>query len=127
MANIRIECTADGLTGNWIEYRTAWTRGDTKRLDAATTEDDILDLITGKIAKCNIVTADGNVIDTADGLTVEAIDELDETLAQWVVASVYQMIAAKRRLGNLSASVSSSTNGKVTVPTPIKTTTNESA
>jgi len=127
MANIRIDCTAEDYSGNWVEYRSAWTRGDTKRLDAATSEEDILDLIAGKVAKCNVTTAEGNVITSPDGLTVDAINELDEVVAQWVVASVYQFIAAKRRLGNLSASVSSSTNGKVTIPTPTQMTTSEAA
>jgi hypothetical protein len=127
MATIRIDCTAEEYSGNWIEYRSAWTRGDTKRLDAATTEEDILDLIAGKVAKCHVTTAEGNVIDSPDGLTVEAIDDLDEVLAQWLIASVYQFIAAKRRLGNLSASVSSSTNGKVTIPTQTQATATNGA
>lgn len=127
MANIRIDCTADGFESNWIEYRPAWTRGDTKRLDNATDEGEIIDLIASKIAKCHITAEDGSVIDSPDGLTVEAIDELDETLAQWLVASIYRMIGVKRQLGNLSASASSSTNGRATIPTQTQAKATETA
>ena len=52
MATIRIECSADGFEENWIEYSAAWTRGDTKRLDSAGDEGEILELITSKVVRC---------------------------------------------------------------------------
>lgn len=114
MGNIRITCAAEGFEANWIEYRPTWTRGDTKQLDGASGEEDVIALIAGKVAKCNIIGVDGSVIESAEQLTVDAIDGLDEVLAQWLVASIYRMIGVKRQLGNLSASASSATNGRVT-------------
>ena len=111
MATIRIECSADGFEENWIEYSAAWTRGDTKRLDGAGDEGEILELITSKVVRCHIVTAGGRVIDDGAMLTPDDVDEMDEVLAQWIVASIYRMIGVKRSLGNLSALPSSPTNG----------------
>ena len=121
MATIRINCSAEGFDDNWVEYSASWTRGETRRLDEAGDEETILAIIAAKIVRCHIVTADGGVLESSDDLTMDAVGEMDETLAAWLVRSLYEMVARKRVLGNVSASVSSATNGKATMPTPTKT------
>lgn len=121
MATIRINCSAEGFDDNWVEYSASWTRGETRRLDEAGDEETILAIIAAKIVRCHIVTADGGVLESSDDLTMGAVGEMDETLAAWLVRSLYEMVARKRVLGNVSASVSSATNGKATMPTPTKT------
>ncbi|MCB0043282.1 MAG: hypothetical protein KDE23_26520, partial [Caldilinea sp.] len=88
-----------------------------KRLDGAGDEGEILELITSKVVRCHIVTAGGRVIDDGAMLTPDDVDEMDEVLAQWIVASIYRMIGVKRSLGNLSALPSSPTNGSAKTAT----------
>lgn len=121
MATIRINCTAEGLDHNWIEYSSSWTRGETRRLESAEDEDVILAIISGKVVRCHIECADGTVLETGESITMEAVGDMDETLAAWLVQSLYTMIARKRVLGNVSASALLATNGKATMPTPTKT------
>lgn len=106
---VKLTCTAEGFEQNSIELWPRWTRNDTKRLDGI--EDEAyIEFLREKLAGVHleIYGNDGKVIDTiesAEELTDEAFDELDEVLIGWLGGALYTFIGNRRTLGNLSARV----------------------
>ena len=113
---MRIDCTAEGHEDNWIVVQTPWTRGDTKALAAANTDEALIEVLGQKLEACHIITAHGGVIDAPGDIDDESIDEIDETVWGWLMGALFAFIGRRRSLGELSARVSSATNGKTPVP-----------
>lgn len=122
MANtVRIDCNAPGFEDSWIEHRVKWTRGQSVRWDALTDDAEIVATLASQAAACHIVVTPTLTVDSPSELTVDAFYEMDEVLASWLVTTIARMVASRRVLGNVSASVSYNTNGETVRPTPTKT------
>lgn len=122
MDSVRIQCSEGGYEGNYIDVVPRWTRGDTKRLDAATDE-SYFELLREKLTGLHleIYATDGQIVGTIDDpadLSIESFDELDEVVAAWIGAALWTYVGNRRRLGNASALVLSNTSDK---PAPTKT------
>ena len=105
-----IRCEAEGFTGNWIEYRSAWTRREIEGLNGNINE-DFLKLIRPKIVALNVELPTGMTIDRAENLTVENLFDVDILLWAWVSESPLIAIAMRAGLGKASGRPSFSHNG----------------
>jgi len=110
---IRISCTIEGMEENWIEYDlTGWTLRDTTSLDVANGEriDDMFEMLRNRATGVHIESNAGDITEP-DGLTYDAMLDVDELLIGWLTQSIYTAIGNRRVLGNVSARVSSTSNG----------------
>lgn len=111
MASTRIGCDIEGLEHNWVELSSKWTRGEIRTLENAT-DDTLLDLLKRKITSCYIELDNGEVLQSADELTEEMLDEADLRVYTWLFASMFTQIDRLRALGFTSSRLSSTTNGR---------------
>lgn len=106
--HIRIECTADGLTGNWLEISDVWSRKELAAYRVASVKLDDATLFTileTKISRLHVVTVDGTVLESAVDL-IAKLDDLDVRLVRWLAAGVNQVLGELLRLGETSVRLS---------------------
>jgi hypothetical protein len=109
----RIECDLEGLTANWVEIQDAgWARQDTIDMLALPDDDALYAFLRDrkKLIACHLELVNGQVIDTPEGLTEEAMMQADEALIAWLARSGWYAIGKRRALGNASARLSSLAN-----------------
>lgn len=102
MATVRIACELPDYDDCWIEIKGLWTRGEAKRMVAAETDTDLLDLIIGKIVACRLRLVDGTEVETPAGLTEDRIDNLDIELYGWLLGAIFAHVGQRRTLGELN-------------------------
>lgn len=98
---IRIECTAEGLTGNWVEMSPVWTRGEMRRWYTAvlSLEDaEYFELLRTKITGVHVYLPDGDLVADVDAL-IERFDDMDERLVRWLAAGLSNGIKELLALG----------------------------
>lgn len=111
MSTIRVDCPIEGHEHDWVELDSAnWTIGDTRRLNSETDSDVVFDTVVKRIAACHLTTVNGDVITSVS--SPEDLYDVAEEIYGWFPFAIYQMIGAKRKLGNLSALASFGTSGK---------------
>lgn len=116
MENYRVSCPVDGHESDWIELNpTGWTMGDTRRLDNEKNGDAIFATVISRMTSCHLTTVNGDVVTSVK--SPEDLDNVEEEIYGWFPFALYEMIGAKRKLGNLSALASFGTKGKQTTPT----------
>ncbi len=90
---VRLECTADGLIGNWIELNEVWTRGELKRWNLAVIgalpESELFALLETKVTATHLYLPDGTLI-TSGKTMVERFDDMDSRLVRWLASGISQ-------------------------------------
>ena len=104
---IRIECTIDGLTGNWVDLSDVWSRAEMREWYAgalAGADGVTLPILQRKLTGVHVRLVDGTLVEDAATL-IECLDELDVRLVRWlssgVMTALQEMMAlgeARRRL-----------------------------
>jgi hypothetical protein len=109
---IKFYCDIEGFKDNWIGISERWTQKEAKAADAAMSDgwEAYLNFLSGKVDGCNIVTETGAITSFAE-VTESTLDEMDLRLVGFIGGILQQAIARLRALGNVSARVSSPTNG----------------
>ncbi len=107
---IVIRCEAEGFTGNWIEYRTAWTGREIGALDGKIHK-AFLDAIAPKTVALHIETTTGKVLERVEDLTVENLLDCDVLVWAWLSDSPLIAIAVRSSLGKASGRPSFTPNG----------------
>ena len=111
---LRVECGVDGYTENWVEYDlTGWTLRNTLDLDAADGADleTMFDRMAQYMSACHLVPVEGEAITSPAAVTFDLLLDLDEVVVGWLQSTIYTAIGHRRVLGNVSARMSSASNG----------------
>lgn len=99
---IRLECTIDGLTNNWVDVAEVWTRSEMRRWHLATLgaapEDELFALLAEKLVACHVYLPDGALLTTADQL-IARFDDLDARLVRWLATGLSKAIQELLALG----------------------------
>lgn len=106
-----IYCDADSFEDNWIELDDRWTLRDHRELDTASGE-ELMALLRRKTRACHLRMETGDVLTEPAALTEDALLDADSVLIGWLGGVGYHVIGRLRTLGNVSARISSDSNGK---------------
>ncbi len=112
---VHIECDIEGLTDNWIEISDRWTQRESVAM-MEVANDAFYALLRAKTIAVNI-DAGGTLIATPDQLTGDNLLDADVALIGWLGMVLPLAVARRRTLGNASARLSLSANGRQTMTT----------
>lgn len=107
----RFDCAAQGFEGNWIEVADRWTRREVESVLSTSVDAEYIDLLRQKTVGVHLELATGDVIDTPEALTYDALLDADELLLGWLGYVLPTAIAQRRLLGNASLRLSSNSSG----------------
>ena len=105
---VRIECTAEGFEGTWVDVSERWTRREFKEMlesDGA----EWLDTFHKKVTACNIETG-GEPITNPQSVTEDMLDDVDMQVLGFLGTVLLEAVAHLRSLGFMSGRVSSDGN-----------------
>ncbi len=115
MIPVRIECDLPGLEGNWIEISDKWTQREAvAMMDAA--DASFYSLLQSKCVAVHIMAGD-TLISAPDQLDAEHLLDADVAIIGWLGTVMPIAVARRRTLGNASARLSLSANGRQTMTT----------
>jgi len=117
MSATRIDCDFPGLDGNWIEISDRWTQREAVAMTEAADE-SFYALLRAKTVAVHIVAGD-TVIASPEQLDAEHLLDADVAVLGWLGSVLPIAVARRRTLGNASARLSFSANGRQTTPTTI--------
>ncbi len=103
---MRIDCTIEGYTDNFIEVTDNWTRGEYRQLTSISDLEEYLSWFRRKVTGVKLSTAFGEYITDPTEVTLESLDDMALTLTGFVERALYQATGNLRSLGNASGRVS---------------------
>jgi len=119
---MRFECSAEGFERNWIEVSERWTRREVEAVVSTSVDADYIDILRQKTTAVHLELATGDVIETPEALTYEALMDADELLLGWLGYALPTAIAQRRLLGNASLRLSSNSSGIAAAPVKLRPT-----
>lgn len=108
---VRMDCTAPGFEGNWIEIADAWTRREVEGVLSTSLDAEYVQMLQRKTVALRLELTTGGVIDDPAALTYDALLDADELLLGWLGYVLPTAIAQRRLLGNASLRLSSNSSG----------------
>jgi hypothetical protein len=103
---MRIECTAEGFEHNWLEIDDSkWSRRVTEKVQAVQDGEPFCELLRQLTKACYLELTNGQTVETAEGITVEAFLDMHETLCSWLGYLMPVAYIRFRRLGEASGQV----------------------
>ena len=119
---MRVECSIEGLTDNFIDVADDWTRGEYRQLSGVTDLEEYLVWFRRKVTGVKLSTATGEYITDPQAVTMDTLDTMSLQLTGFVERALYQACNHLRALGNASGRASFATFGPKTMsalnPTP---------
>ncbi len=115
--SVRIECDAEGLTGNWIEISDRWTQREAVAM-MEVANDEFYALLRAKTVAVHI-DAGGTAITSPEQLDADHLLDADVAVLGWLGSVLPIAVARRRTLGNASARLSFSANGRQTMTTTV--------
>ena len=103
---MRIDCTIEGYTDNFIEVTDNWTRGEYRQLTSISDLEEYLSWFRQKVTGVKLSTAFGEYITDPTEVTLESLDDMALMLTGFVERALYQATGNLRSLGNASGRVS---------------------
>lgn len=99
---VRIECTAPGLEGNWVGLADMWTRGELREWLLAALggrpQEVQFDLLRKKLLEVHVYLPDGSLL-TDGAALVERFDDLDVRVVRWLASGVSGALEELQSLG----------------------------
>lgn len=99
---VRLECTAPGLEGNWIDLAEVWTRAEMREWVIAAMAGMVLErhaeMVERKLLAVHVSLPDGTLITDAKTL-IARFDDLDMRLVSWLATGISQAINELAELG----------------------------
>ena len=112
---VRIECTAPGYEGTWVDVSSKWTRREFKAM-VDSDADEWLELFHVKVEACHIETS-GDPIEDPSAVNEESLDDVDMQVLGFLGTVLLEAAAHLRSLGFMSGRVSSNGKGDPKVKT----------
>lgn len=111
MPPTRIYCAAEGFERNWIEIDGRFTRREVEKMYVTDASPEYIDLLRSKTVGVHIELESGEVIDSPDKLTYDALLDADEIVLGWIGYALPLAVTQRRALGNASVRLSSNSSG----------------
>ncbi len=111
---MRVECSIEGLTDNFIDVADDWTRGEYRQLSNVTDLEEYLVWFRRKVTGVKLTTATGEYITDPQAVTMDTLDTMSLQLTGFVERALYQACNHLRALGNASGRASSSRTYRMT-------------
>jgi len=103
---IRMHCEIEGLGANWVEFADNWTRREAKFLTTCTIQQMFDKVWPEKATACHIERPGMEPITDPKLVTLDSIDDCDQRVYGFLVASPMRAAGELFALGNASARLS---------------------